>query len=381
MMRRNSLLLVVGLLGTVFWPDFQGGALARGQGQRAEAERLVVAFYYAWYDQKTWRSGQVPDLPLTPYNSDDRQVMARQVEQAQDAGLDAFVLNWWGTGNRTEKNLKALLEVAAERGFRVAVDFDLNSPFMSGVDGYAENLRHLHTVHAAHPAYLRYQGRPVIFFFNVARLSVATWQTLRDQVDPGRSALWIAEGTDLKYQSVFDGHHLYSITWPNGIPPAQTLPRWGERVRTYNREHGTNKLWVATVMPGYDDRKVRPGSGFARPREDGDYYRRCWQAAIASQPALVVINSFNEWPEGSYIEPSRAFGNLYLEITREWAARFKGASFTTNTARPAPTARPSQTPAPRPAPAARPSRTPAPVPAAPTAAPPWPALAHLPIPF
>ncbi len=292
---------------------------------QAGDERLVLAFYYPWYDNKTWNSGKVPDVPQTPYNSDNRAVMARQVDQAKNAGIDAFVLNWWGKKNRTEKNLKALLDVAAEKGFRVSVDFDINSPVMHGPASYAEHLRHLHTVHAAHPAYLRYQGRPVVFFYNVSRLSVDAWRNIRNQADPERKALWIAEGTEVKYLSVFDGHHLYSVTWRNNVPPSQTLPKWAKRVAKYNRQHGTAKLWVATVMPGYDDRKVRPGSGFARSRDGGNYYRQCWQAAIASEPAWVIVNSFNEWPEGTYIEPSRAYGSLYLDLTREWSAKFKGA--------------------------------------------------------
>jgi hypothetical protein len=327
---------------------------------RADSGRLVLAFYYAWYDQKTWTSGQVPDVPLTPYVSTDAAAMTRQVEQAQGAGIDAFVLNWWGKGNQTEKNLKALLDIAAQKGFRVAVDFDINSPFMSGTGSYADNLRHLHATHAAHSAYLRYQGRPVVFFYNVSRHPVSTWQSLRDQADPARQALWIAEGVDISYLSVFDGHHLYSVTWPNRIPPSQTLPKWGERVRKYNREHGTAKLWVATVMPGYDDRRVRPGSGFARSRDGGEYYRQCWQAAIDSKPHWVIINSFNEWPEGTYIEPSQAYGRSYLDITREWAARFKGAE--------------SAVPA-APPPAPRPTPTASFIPLTPAPAPAWPVLA------
>jgi hypothetical protein len=290
--------------------------------------------------------------------------MARQIDQAQGAGIDAFVLNWWGKGNRTEKNLKALLDVAAAKGFRVAVDFDFkNSPVMGGVASYVDNLRHLQTVHAAHPAYLRYGGRLVVFFFNVGALPVGTWQSIRDQVDPNRNALWIAEGVDISYLSVFDGHHLYSVTWPNRIPPAQTLPKWGDRVRAYNRDHGTAKLWVATVMPGYDDRKARPGNGFARSRDGGEYYRQCWQAAIASQPQWVVINSFNEWPEGSYIEPSQTYGSLYLDLTREWAARFREANFSASVSAP---------PAPTPVPPTPTLLPPTPLPPAPTPPPPTP---------
>jgi hypothetical protein len=321
----------------------------------------VLAFYYPWFDGNTWKSGKAADLPQTPYNSDDPAAMARHIEQAQNSGIDAFVLNWWGKGNRTEKNLKTMLDIAAKRSFRLAVDFDINSPFMGGAASYTENLRHLHASHASHPAYLRYEGRPVVFFYNVSRLPVSTWQGIRDQVDPEHGAIWIAEGVDIKYLSVFDGHHLYSITWPNRIPPSQTLSTWGKRVRQYNRKQGTNKLWVATVMPGYDDRKTRPGSGFVRAREGGNYYRACWQAAIASQPHWVVINSFNEWMEGSHIEPSQAHGTLYLELTHEWAHRFRDASFQAEPALQEPAPVPPTPTASQPAPAA-PSPTPTPTP-------------------
>ena len=339
-LRLHRSLLAIAILGVALLPG-----LGHFPAVRADSERLVLAFYYAWYDQGTWKSGQLPDLPLIPYGSANGEAMVRQIDQAQGAGIDAFVLNWWGKGNQTEKNLRSLLDIAAQKGFRVAVDFDINSPFMSGMGSYADNLRHLHVVHAGHPAYLRYEGRPVVFFYNVSRYPVETWRSLRDQVDPDHHALWIAEGTDTGYLSVFDGHHLYSITWPNQTPPSQTLPKWGDRMRKYNREHGTSKLWVATVMPGYDDRKVRPGNGFARSRDGGEYYRQCWEAAIASKPDWVIINSFNEWPEGSYIEPSQAYGNRYLDLTREWAARFKQAEFASSAA---PLPPPPVTPAPPP---------------------------------
>ena len=348
--RFNPFLLTIALFLLPILPG-PGGYLVQ-----ADEERLVLAFYYPWFDANTWNAGTTPDLPQDLYNSDDPAVMGRQIDQARGAGIDAFVVNWWGKGNRTEKNLKTMLDVAGGKGFRVAVDFDINSPVMSGPDSYADNLRHLLTVHAAHPAYLRYQGRPVVFFYNVSRLPVSTWQSIRDQADPARGAVWIAEGTDLAYQSVFDGHHLYSITWPNQIPPTQTLPKWGKRVRSYNRDHGTAKLWVATVMPGYDDRKVRPANGFARSRDGGAYYQQSWQAAIDSKPNWVVVNSFNEWAEGTHIEPSQAFGSLYLDLTGEWSARFRGADFSLESA-----------PAPQPSPTAT-AKPPTPVPASSIAA-------------
>lgn len=286
----------------------------------------VLAFYYAWFDQNTWSSGQAVDTPAEPYNSADRATIERQVSQAQSAGIDAFVQSWYGpqeTGNQTETNFRTLLDVAGAKGFKAALDLEVTSPFLGSISSVTDALAKLLAIHAQHPAYFRYQGKPVIFFWRQQQFSVEQWATIRQQVDPNRSSLWIAEGTDLSYQAVFDGHHLYSIAW--AASPADELAKWGNRVRTYAAENGFNSLWVATVMPGYDDTRLPRANSFAVPRRNGDYYRETWQGAVASQPAMIVITSFNEWPEGTHLEPSVSYGNLYLDVTRELVTAMRGS--------------------------------------------------------
>lgn len=305
-------------------------APAERPSRQSAADPLVLAFYYTWFDESTWTYDKLSDLPAEPYVSRDRGVMGRHIEQAQRSGIDAFIVAWYGpTGasNQTEPNLAALLEEAAARGFKIAVLFETDSPFLSGVDDVSAALRHLLAVHAAHPAYLHVDGRPVIFFWRPSLYGVDTWATIRNQVDPGRHAIWVSEGVDVSYLSVFDGHHLYSNTWNPPADLTATNRRFAARVETMRASVGADRFWVATVMPGYNDVKIRPGSGFARDREGGAYYERSWQAALDSNPRWVVINSFNEWPEGSYIEPSVAFGDLFLALTATWSSRFKaGAS-------------------------------------------------------
>src|SRR2546423_9555732 len=84
-------------------PDFSSG------------EGAVMAKYYAWFDQNTWASGKPSDLPAQPYMSSDRKTIERQVDQARAAGIDGFVLNWWGPDNPTDTNLQTLLDVAKTR--------------------------------------------------------------------------------------------------------------------------------------------------------------------------------------------------------------------------------------------------------------------------
>jgi LysM repeat protein len=303
-------------------------------GAGPSGERMVVAFYYAWYGLDQWAPGKVSDIPAVPYASKDRDTIVRHVEEARDAGIDAFAMAWYGPAqqnNQTEKNFRTLLEVAAERGFRCTVDFETRSPFYHSQADIVEALRYLINNHAPHSAFLRYEGKPVFFFWAVGQVfrgegqaAVDAWAAIRQQVDPQHNTLWIADGADVSFQRVFDGHHLYNITWNPPASVYNTLSTWGNRVRGYGSEHGVRRLWVATVMPGYNDLFIQGRSGrFAHDRRNGAYYRETWQAAMDSQPDLIVITSFNEWLEGTQIEPSVSYGNLYLDLTSELSSTYK----------------------------------------------------------
>jgi len=312
---------------------------------------LVLAFYYNWFDENTWTPEKVSDFPVTLYNSRDRETVVRHIAQAQEAGMDAFVVAWYGPqieSNPTEPNLALMLEVADGTPFQVSVEFGPDSPFIQSQPDVVDALRHVLQVHALHPSFLRVEGRPVIFFWRLddiplvqGQTPLEAWQAVREQVDPDHESIWIAEGVEVEYQQVFDGHHLYSIAWSEDVH--QTLSDWGYRIRRYNAQHGTDKLWVATVMPGYNDLKTGRADAFVREREDGQFYRDTWQAAMDSGGDWVVITSWNEWVEGSQIEPSVSYGNLYLDLTSELAAQFRAQAEAFALATPTPTLLPSPT--------------------------------------
>jgi hypothetical protein len=289
--------------------------------RQANCEAPVLATYYSWYDAATWDGTLTADLPIDLYNSDDRAVIARQVDQAMGIGVDGFVLNWLADNARTDQNLRTLLEVAAsKRGFKVAADFDLN-PGAQGdrlltSDEIIRALRYLKDTYYSHPAWLRYQGKPVLLFYDNKQYSVAEWVAIRNQVDPNRETVWIGEGDSaiLPHLQVFDGLHLYSITW--AADPGTALRNYGSRLKT----NWPNRLLVATVMPGY---KELSNPGLDRDRADGQYYTRAWGGALETAPAMVLINSWNEWVEGHHIEPSRSYGNKYLDLSKPRIATFK----------------------------------------------------------
>lgn len=306
----------------------------------ADSTARVFAFYYAWFDENSWSPNRVADIPADKYVSRDAGAVARQIDQAQGAGIDAFVVSWLGPGNPTDDRFKMMLDLAGGKGFSATIDFEAEQ--YRTRDALVNALLYVRDQLMPHGAFARVNGKPILFFWREQLRSVDDWAAIRQQVDPHHAQVWIAEGVNIAYQQVFDGHHLYSIAWAPDVN--HTLSDWASRVR----RAGADKLWVATVMPGYDDTRTNRVSKYARDRRNGDFYRETWQAALNSHPDLLIIDSFNEWVEGSMIEPSVSYGNLYLDITREYAGQFKSGAPLSTEARLALAARQAADATPRP---------------------------------
>jgi len=316
--------------------------LPESQGQ-PRFPRLVLANYLAWFDDSGWDACNISngDKPLQPYNSDDPAAIARHVQMAIANGIDGFTLHWFAQGDRTDRNFATLLGQSQGTSLQSTVMFLRHiwpgSPAPTQ-DNVIEALRYIMGQYSGHPSFLHLAGKPVLFFTDIYRVPlgpgqgpVDSWAAIRAQVDPNRDAWWIAEGLDPSYLAIFDGLYVYKVThaaYPNDYLKDS---RWAGWVRQWEQNTGRTKLWVATIVPGYDDLRagcrpdVRvPSAPHRQDRQDGAFYQATFAAAMESNPDVLFVQSFNEWVEGTYVEPSVQYGDRYLQLTRDFAAQFKG---------------------------------------------------------
>ena len=334
------------------WQDVQlqfARFVPRLPAKEPPVPRRVLALYYPWYGtpQRSggWlhQDGADPARGVIadhvhypqggPYDSTDPALAERHLRQAQAAGIDTLVCSWWGLGDQTDKGIRLLLQLAPRYGLHVCVYWErLRRP---GAPAAVEDLAYLVNALADYPAYLRQGGRPVVFLNGrvCQSLNPDEWAAVMDTAESGgRSGpLLIGEGHAPADIMLWDGlYSLSTLRFMAGLSPGDSeraqAETFGPLTSATRRFAG---LSVETVIPGYDDRL--PGTLPTAPsqvavRHAGALYGALWQQALTDGPDWVLVNSFNEWHNGTEIEPSVEMGDGYLALTRQWADRFRGAA-------------------------------------------------------
>jgi len=311
--------------------------------QAAPVPKVVLAFYYPWYgnpafsgrwvhwtdvDDVNHTIGNATHYPeLGAYDSHDPELVAEHVDEACQVGLTGFIVSWWGRGTFEDQAVPLLLDTALRCGLQISIYFETVPGAVPTPDDALNDVLYLLQNYGSHPAWLRVADKPVIFVYSraIGQIGLDGWQQVIDETNqlyPG-GALFIGDRITAQAAQVFDGIHTYN-------PTGQTAHRTTDEIRVWAQ--ATFPQWIATagdriscvtIIPGYDDSKLgRPDPRPITDRWDGETYRVLWEEAIAADPNWILITSWNEWHEGSEIEPSFENRVRELETTAEFAPAF-----------------------------------------------------------
>ncbi|GBC94093.1 hypothetical protein HRbin15_02600 [bacterium HR15] len=305
--------------------------------------RKVLAFYYGWYgnlqtsgrwvhwEQVDPERKQIANSTHYPvlgaYDSHDPQVVRQHCQWASEAGLDGFIVSWWVRGDFHDQGIPLLLDTARQYNLQVTIYYEM-VPKPGNPESAVQDWLYLLRQYSSHPAWLTVDGKPVLFVYGRAlgQLSLTQWAQVLERVNTEHKAGVCAIADRLSKTAVrlFDGIHTYNICDRLQGKPVEAIQ--GEVERIYREPLQIagqfGRIGCATIIPGYDDTKIRK-PGLRTGRFDGESYRRQWEAVLGLNPDWVLVTSFNEWHEGSEIEPSVEHGDLYLRLTAQYAPRFR----------------------------------------------------------
>lgn len=336
----------------------------------------VHAFYYPWYGNPAtdgryanWnhpvavRAGRPRQFPggddiganfypeLGCYSVNDPNTLDIQMRQLRRAKVGVICVSWWGRGSFTDQALPGLFRAAEKHGIRINFHLEPHlGPGRRDAGKVRDAVIYLLDAYGASPALYRDASRgnrPMFYIYDSYLTKAAEWATILapeaertirgTKYDAVMIGLWVKEHEQRFFlDGHFDGYYTYFAT--DGFTFGSTLANWG-RLATWAREH--EMLFIPCVAPGYIDTRIRPwNGGNTRGREQGAYYDREFEAAIAVGPEIIGITSFNEWHEGTQIEPAapKMVGDYtyqdyssrepawYLDRTAHWVRRYEGAT-------------------------------------------------------
>jgi hypothetical protein len=313
---------------------------------RGTVPRMVLTFYYPWYGVpdgpggagRTVHWGRIDsakkdieastDYPiLGAYDSHDLKVIDQHCRWAKAAGIDGFIVSWWGHNDYTDRAMAKILDGCQRHGLSACIYYE-TVPRPQTAETAAEDIVKVLNKYGEHPAHLKVNGKPVVFVYGRAlnELGLTGWLEAVKLINQKYHGGVTAIGDQFSYGAgrTFDGLHTYNTAGSlRGLTPAAARTWASQTYRSWVQlADQAGKISAITVIPGYDDTKIRK-PGLAVKRHDGELYRVQWEEAIKADPHWVLVTSFNEWHEGSEIEPSLEYKEQYIELTSEFAKRFK----------------------------------------------------------
>ena len=324
---RHPLPLAVLVVVLAFTP-----ALATAGGDRGTGTVRSAVFYYPWYGNPShdgayehWQQngGRPPQRIASAYfpargvySSGDRAVVGAQMREIAATGVDQVVVSWWGRGSLEDERLGLTAAAARAAGLSVAAHVE---PYPGRSAASLEQ----------DVAYLQGFGITDVYVYRSDDVPADEWAPVNDRLTPPVRVFAQTGRVGQAAAGHFDGVYTYDIVVWGG----------GTFRRICGQAHDAGLLCAPSVGPGYDARRAA-GDPRLKPRRFGATYDAMWQAALASGGDFVTITSYNEWHEGTQIEPARmhlgyrsyegAWGRhgkqaetAYVDRTADWARRLE----------------------------------------------------------
>ena len=295
------------------------------------AEPIVGTYYFYWYDIETTEhfvdhdgTDALTRHPATTEGYSYRKASwhRRELEDVAAAGLDFVLPVYWGWpgGYRgwSFVGLPPLVEAAramardGKKPPRIGCFYDTSTLRHNGKRYHAD----LSTVEGKEWLYTTARD-----FF--ALIPPDLWATI-----DGRPLLWLYSAAFAKVQDPkaldwlrrefqhdfgVEPFIVKEISWQGR---ADATYAWGAALKP-------TVYGIAAVGPGYDHAAVPGRTPLVREREGGAFYRRSWEWILARpltmRPRIAIVETWNEWHEGTDIAPSTESGRQYVDLTREYA--------------------------------------------------------------
>ena len=316
---------------------------------------LLMAHYMPWFQSKavsgswgwhwtmnnripsqqqdgSWRNLASHFTPMIgPYDSSDTAVLEYQVSLMKLSGIDGVIVDWYGNEDSVDYGMihsstLKLFDAIQKAGLKFAICYEdqsmkhmiENTHFLArqAIPQGQKVMDFLEKTWFGQDAYLNVKGQPVLFTFGPQFYTNSSdWKTLFSQLHAQPLLVTL------------DNHNVTgmggSFPWPPMWASQSGTLTQGAAITYLDGFYAKAKSWnviVGAAFPGFHDyykeAGVGPSYGFL-DANNGETFRATLQNALDHQPEIIQLITWNDYGEGTNIEPTVEYGDQYLEMVQQ----------------------------------------------------------------
>ncbi len=266
------------------------------------------------------------DYPLIDlYDSNDPDALECQVLLMKLAGIDGAIIDWYGTEQFRDyadvhRNTKHFIRHLKRAGLQFAICYEdqtvkhmMEAEYLPDQTDIAQGqkvLKWLADNWFIDEAYLQLKERPVLLIFGPQYFKKDHWDGFVSGLSPRPLLYGLPH---LVQQTGMDGAH----GWPPVTGGVEIIPDvWRKYLHSLYARPNADESVISVAFPGFQDiykqAQLHDSYGFIDDR-DGATFAETLDLAQKSKSQIIQIATWNDYGEGTVIEPTKAAGYRYLE--------------------------------------------------------------------
>src|SRR5664279_5004534 len=301
----------------------------------ASGERQIASWYY----------------PLIgPYDSSDPAVLEYHVLLMKLAGIDGVIVDWYGSANfldygiNNQATLK-LFQFTRRAGLKFSICYEdqtiqhmLDDHYLAAGNDILharQEMLYLQTNFFSDASYFRLSGQPVLLNFGPQHFMVnSNWEDIFSGLATTNQPAFFTEDNRLPGgMGAFSWPPMWMSQAPGtgGVLSGAALKGY---LANFDQKGGTWPAFISSAFPRFHDIYQRAGVrnywGYLGDRH-GDTLRETLGRGMTNSSAIIQIVTWNDFGEGSMVEPTQEYGYRDLGILQDYRRQYLDPGFDCNT--------------------------------------------------
>jgi len=266
-----------------------------------DGKREIAAWYY----------------PLIgPYASSDPAVLEYHLLLMKYAGVDGVLVDWYGTQQKNDlpgiaKNTDALFKAIEKTGLEFAIVYE--DRFLDGnktgmINQAKTDMLFLQSNYFNKSCYTKIDGKPLLLIFGPVTLqSRSDWEDIFGVLSTQPAFLTLQDHFHTASTSA-SGEYM----WPDTRKPEDKYPK-----------NDDFPVFIGAAYPGFRDFYKEGGNGenlsVRWDHDNGNLFKSLLDLGKNRNMKYLQLVTWNDFGEGTMIEPTSEFGYKFLTINQQFA--------------------------------------------------------------